>query len=114
MEEYYPQQGKTYPDNRLREEKEYPPDTGVGEDQLFSGNPTNPADPYAHLTSNPTTQFVNKPVDFDASKSHDCDHEPCVKIVWNYGDVSPLETTSEPHLFLCTSRSICSWSGSNR
>ena len=96
MEEEYPQKGMTYPDNRLREEKKYDPDTGVGEDEFFSNNPTDPADPYAHLTSNPTTQFVNKPVDFDASKSHDCDHEPCVKYVFDFGDGSPKETSDKP------------------
>eukprot|EP01084_Bolivina_argentea_P067196 122429_1 len=33
---------------------------------------------------------------FDASKSHDMDGDPCKKYVWDYGDGSPPETTSDP------------------
>jgi len=92
----YPQKGKTYPDNQLRDEKEYEPDTGADEESFAWIPPTDPADPYAHLTSNPTTAKVDQPVDFDASRSHDCDHEPCVKFVFDFGDGSPKVTSEKP------------------
>ena len=53
-------------------------------------------DPFAHVTSDPQYAKPKEPVKFDASKSHDMDGDPCKKFVWDYGDGSPLETTTEP------------------
>eukprot|EP01084_Bolivina_argentea_P101890 182614_1 len=89
--------GKRYPDNRRRHEEKEEPSSGVGQDEFMSNiPPTDPADPYAHLSSNPTTAKINQPVDFDASKSHDCDHEPCVKYTFDFGDGSPKESSNKP------------------
>ncbi len=87
----------TYPDNRRRDDIKEEPLTGVGADEFMSSAPiTDPADPYAHLTSNPTTAKINQPVDFDASRSHDCDHEPCVQYTFDFGDGSPPEKSNKP------------------
>ena len=38
-----------------------------------------------------------QPVKFDASKSHDCDHQPVKSYLWNFGDGSPEVTTTTPY-----------------
>ena len=52
--------------------------------------------PQAQLTSNPPEQLINKPVDFDASKSKDANNGPCVSFTWDFGDNSPNTTTRTP------------------
>ena len=88
---------KQYPDNRLKDvfpEKKY---SGDGPDEKFESIPRDPAGPYAHVTSNPSTAKVRQPVNFDASKSHDCDNEPCKTFVWDFGDGTPKVETKGPY-----------------
>eukprot|EP01084_Bolivina_argentea_P315398 546417_1 len=88
--------GKDYkPQQRRVEEKEYP-QAGTGPEETMTGFPLDPAGPYAAVTSFPTNAMVNQPVKFDASKSHDCDHQPVVNYVWNFGDGTPEVTTTKP------------------
>ena len=53
-------------------------------------------DPFAHISSEPQFGEPNKPVTIDASQSHDKDGDPITKFVWDYGDGSPLQTTTDP------------------
>ena len=76
-------------------EKKY--DDGVGEEESFSYTPPDPAGPAAKVTSNPTIAKIKEPVNFDASKSHDCDNEPCKTFKWDFGDGSPAVITKEPY-----------------
>ena len=62
-------------------------------------DPKNPLPPYAQLDSDPPTQYVKKPVKFDASKSHDGDKQPVVKYVFDFGDGSPKVTTPKPVVY---------------
>eukprot|EP01083_Nonionella_stella_P001035 2995_1 len=97
--EEYDNKGKTYPQNQRRDEIKEESASGMDEETFSSENPipiTDPADPYAHLTSNPSTAKVKEPVDFDASKSHDGDHEPCVSYTFDFGDGTPNVTSDKP------------------
>ena len=55
--------------------------------------------PYAQLDSDPPTQYVQRKVQFDASKSHDGDKQPVVKYVFDFGDGSPKVTTPKPVVY---------------
>ncbi len=88
--------GKKYkPQERRHDEKEAPK-YGAGPEEFMEGFPLQPACPYAHITSFPTNAMANQPVKFDASKSHDCDNQPCKNYVWDFGDGSPPVTTTTP------------------
>ncbi len=90
------QLGRTYKPQERRHEEKVQPKTGLGKDEFMQGFPTQPACPYAHITSFPTNAMVNQPVKFDASKSHDCDNQPCKNYVWDFGDGTPKVTTTKP------------------
>jgi len=52
--------------------------------------------PYAALESQPKETLQHEPVDFDASKSHDAENQPCKQFKWDFGDGTPLQTTPGP------------------
>ena len=69
----------------------------VGKEPQFGRNDNDPLDPpIAHLEGNPKTCGPQDPVDFDASRSHDMDGNPCVNFEWDFGDGSPKQTTKGP------------------
>lgn len=59
-------------------------------------NPKDPASgrPYAVLSSSPKETMPTDIVSFDASQSHDACNKPCVSFQWDFGDGTPLQSTS--------------------
>eukprot|EP01083_Nonionella_stella_P001036 3001_1 len=88
---------KDYEPQNLQPEFEKKYDSGIGPDEKMQFVPTDPAGPYAHVKSDPSNARVKQPVNFDASKSHDCDNEPCKTFKWDFGDGSPNVTTKGPY-----------------
>eukprot|EP01083_Nonionella_stella_P001041 3009_1 len=86
---------KDYEPQNLQPEFEKKYDSGIGPDEKMQFVPTDPAGPYAHVKSDPSNARVKQPVNFDASKSHDCDNEPCKTFKWDFGDGSPKKRTKE-------------------
>ena len=89
--------GKRYPNQQIKEPYKEQKYAGDGPEETFESIPRDPAGPYAHVTSNPSTAKVKQPVNFDASKSHDCDNEPCKTYLWDFGDGTPKVTTKGPY-----------------
>eukprot|EP01084_Bolivina_argentea_P249205 417073_1 len=52
--------------------------------------------PFAVLTSYPKETFPNDIIDFDASKSHDGNHKPCVEFTFDFGDGTENITQKSP------------------
>eukprot|EP01084_Bolivina_argentea_P151403 264256_1 len=55
-----------------------------------------PTLPYAAVSSTPNDPKPKDLVTFDATKSVDCDGDPCKNYVWDFGDFTPQVRTTKP------------------